>query len=540
MITSVTNAKAGRATKGKGMAPDRALEERVLIVAPAGRDAAQARRILSSVAVSTVECEDVVHLCEELARGVGAAIIAEEALSPSATERLGQALANQPAWSDVPVVVVAGAKTVAGDGGLLAPHLATIGNVTVLARPIRMIALVSAVGGALRARRRQYELRGLLEAREAEVRQRDEFLAMLGHELRNPLAAICLAGETMERTGVEVFERERAMIARQTRHLSRLVDDLLDVARLTSGKVSLQKASLSLGEVVRRALQAVEGAASGHRLCVDLHSEGLVIDGDAVRLEQVVTNLVTNAIKYTPPGGDIRVSLQREGDDAVLRVSDTGVGIAPDLLTKVFEMFVQADHTLDRARGGMGLGLTLVRRLVKLHGGEVTAQSDGVGRGATFVVRLPLEGSAARPCQRMFAFKAGPSAPRRVVVVEDNDDFREALIAGLEGFGHQVTSASDGPSGLALLLETRPEVAVVDIGLPQLDGYSVARRARASLGRSVTLIALTGYGQPEDKERALAAGFDVHLTKPLDLAALQSLLAPAHRPGSVRVPADSA
>lgn len=508
------------------MAPGSPLEERVLIVAPAGRDAAQARRILSSVGVDTVECEDVADLCDEIARGVGAAIIAEEALNPPATERLGQALANQPAWSDIPVVVVAGAKTVAGDGGLLAPHLATIGNVTVLARPIRMIALVSAVGGALRARRRQYELRGLLEAREAEVRQRDEFLAMLGHELRNPLAAICLAGETMERTGVDVFERERSMIARQTRHLSRLVDDLLDVARLTSGKVSLKRGSLSLGEVVRRALQSVEGAASGHRLSVELHAEGLVIDGDAVRLEQVVTNLVTNAIKYTPPGGHIRVTLDREGDDAVLRVADTGVGIAAELLSQVFEMFVQADHTLDRARGGMGLGLTLVRRLVQLHGGEVVAHSDGIGQGATFVVRLPLE-SASRPRQRHFTFKAGPSAPRRVVVIEDNDDFREALIAGLEGFDHQVTSASDGPSGLALLLDSKPEVAVVDIGLPRLDGYSVARQARAALGSSVTLIALTGYGQPEDKERALAAGFDVHLTKPLDLAVLQSLLAPA-------------
>lgn len=507
------------------MAADRALEERVLIVAPAGRDAAQARRILNSVALSTEECRDVVHLCEELAHGVGAAIIAEEALSPPATERLGVALASQPAWSDIPVVVVAGAKTVAGDGGLLAPHLATIGNVTVLARPIRMIALVSAVSGALRARRRQYELRTLLEAREAEVRQRDEFLAMLGHELRNPLAAICLAGETMSRTGVEVFERERAMIARQTRHLSRLVDDLLDVARLTSGKVSLQRGPLSLVEVTRRALQSVEGAAQAHRLNVNLEGEGLVIDGDVVRLEQVVTNLLTNAIKYTPPPGEIRVELGKEGDEAVLSVTDSGVGIAPEMLPRVFDMFVQADRTLDRSRGGMGLGLTLVRRLVELHGGKVEARSDGIGQGARFEVRLPL-GTAAAPKQRTFTFRAGASAPRRVVVVEDNEDFREALVAGLEGFGHHVMAAEDGPSGLALLLEAKPEAAVVDIGLPGLDGYSVAKQAREALGPETLLIALTGYGQPEDKQRALEAGFDVHLTKPLDLAGLQKLLGP--------------
>lgn len=510
------------------MIPDGMTENRILIVSPSGRDAAQAGGILDSVALNTERCVDVAHLCDAFSRGVGAAIVAEEALNPGATRRLGASLASQPAWSDIPIVVVAGAKSVAGDGGLLAPHLATIGNVTVLARPIRRISLVSAVSGALRARHRQYELRDLLATREGEVRQRDEFLAMLGHELRNPLAAISLASEAMGRTGGALFEREREVIARQTRHLTRLVGDLLDAARLTTGKVSLQRSPFLLREMLARALQGVEGASAEHRVVTDFETNGLFFNGDAERLEQAVTNLLTNACKYTPAGGEIHVSLADEEGDAVIGVRDSGVGIAPEMLPRVFDEFVQSDRTLDRARGGLGLGLALVRRLVELHDGEVEARSPGLGKGATFIIRLPLGKTNSRARQVQLPFRPRPAPPRRIVVIEDNEDFREALVARLEEGGHLVTSAADGVSGLQMLLEAQPDIAIVDIGLPGIDGYSVARGAREHLGAAARLIALTGYGQPDDKQRALDAGFDVHLTKPLVFADLQPLLlAPA-------------
>lgn len=509
------------------------VEERVLYVAPMPRDAHLVRRILSSVGVATEQAADVTELCDELAKGVGAAIIAEEALSPPATERLGRTLSAQPAWSDIPVLVVAGAKSVAGSGGLLAPHLAAIGNVTVLPRPLRMLSLVSAVTGALRARKRQYDLHAILQAREEEVHQRDEFLAMLGHELRNPLAAISAAAQAMARTGTQVFERERIAIMRQTVHLGRLVDDLLDVARLTNGKLALKTSGVGLRDVVNQVLKSMEGLAASHKLVVELTEEPVPVTGDAHRLEQILSNLLSNALKYTAPGGTIRVALEREGGDAVLTVEDTGVGIEPDLLPKVFDIFVQADRSLDRAEGGLGLGLALVHRLVTMHEGDIRAYSDGAGRGARFIVRLPVDGHV-RAKQSAFDFGQRKPSPRRIVIVEDNEDFREALVATLEDGGHLVSSAGDGVTGLQLLVESQPDVAILDIGLPGMNGYDVARKAREVFGASIRLIALTGYGQPEDRDRAMEAGFDAHLTKPLDFSKLQPLLVATPAPASAR------
>lgn len=503
------------------------LEDRVLIVAPSGRDATLASNILASVAVSTEQCADVAELCEEFRRGIGTALIAEEALNPSATRMLGATLAQQPAWSDIPVVVVAGAKSVAGDGGLLAPHLATIGNVTVLARPIRRISLVSAITNGLRGRHRQYQLRELLARQEDEVRQRDEFLAMLGHELRNPLAAISMASEAMRPLDEGSFKREREVIERQTRHLTRLVGDLLDVARLTNGKVALQRSLFSFRELVERALLAVTGATTAHRVIMETESDDVFVNGDAERFEQVVTNLLTNAAKYTPAGGEIHVRLSEESGTAVLSVRDSGIGIAPAMLPRIFDKFTQSDRTLDRARGGLGLGLALVRHLVELHGGEVEARSDGLGKGSTFTVRVPLGKTNPRERQRQLPFRPRPAPPRRIVVIEDNDDIREALVARLEEGGHLVMSAADGLSGLQTLLEAQPDIALVDIGLPGIDGYAVAKQARQHLGSSTKLIAITGYGQPGDKQQAFEAGFDVHLTKPLVFSDLHPfLLAP--------------
>jgi CheY-like chemotaxis protein len=316
-----------------------------------------------------------------------------------------------------------------------------------------------------------------------------------------------------------------AVVRRQTGHLARLIDDLLDVSRLTSGKVRLHREPVELHALARRCLDALAQSGRGAHHEVLLEGGVAWVLGDPARLEQVVTNLVDNALKYTPAGGRVVVRVAGAEQEAVLHVIDTGKGIAADLLPQVFDLFVQEPQALDRARGGLGLGLAVVKRLVELHGGSVSVHSAGRDRGSAFVVRLqataPPEAGAAAP-----APGATPGRPRRVLVVEDNDDARDMLAMLLEVTGHVPETATDGPSGLVKLREFRPDIALIDVGLPGMDGYTVARTARAQPDtRDIRLVALTGYGQAEDRARALAAGFDVHVTKPVDPAALQELIA---------------
>ncbi|MGE5049638.1 MAG: ATP-binding protein, partial [Deltaproteobacteria bacterium] len=307
--------------------------------------------------------------------------------------------------------------------------------------------------------------------------------------------------------------------ARQARHLARLVDDLLEVARVTSGKITLHPSAFDLCGLVQRALAALQPAArqQGVQIVFNPAPAPLFLTADPVRLEQVLTNIVGNAIKYTPAGGRIEVEAGHDGGEAVLRVRDSGVGIDPAILPRIFDLFIQAPDTLDRAQGGMGIGLTLVQRLVALHGGSVRARSEGSGKGSEFVVRLPLRASAPRVAQPA---PGGPIARRTVLLVEDNADSREAMQIALEHMGHRVISAADGNAAIHSALAEKPEVMIVDLGLPGRNGYEVARAVRDALGTSVRLIALTGYGQPDDRERALAAGFDVFLTKPAEMDAI--------------------
>jgi signal transduction histidine kinase/ActR/RegA family two-component response regulator len=501
------------------------LESRILVLAPTGRDGPLAVQALARAGLTAEACRDVRELCDGIAAGAAAALIAEEALSSDALACLGAAIQAQPTWSDMPLLVFSSTKGNAHTDERLAFIREALGNVTFLERPLRVVTLISALQGAIRARRHQYEMRALLLKRDEEVRQRDHFLAMLGHELRNPLAAVIMASDIMARSPSDAFLKQRALIGRQARHLARLVDDLLDVSRVTTGKIALKRTSVNLLELVQRGVQAVEATIKAQRLDVTVSAgtEPVAIDGDPVRIEQIFTNLLTNAIKYTPAGGRITVQVTREGSEGVLRVRDNGTGIAPEMLGGIFELFTQVENTLDRARGGLGIGLTVARSLAQQHGGTVQAFSDGLGQGSEFVVRLPLLASAEHVVQPQ-ASEAG-LVSRHIVIVEDHSDFRELLQSALEEFGHKVEAASDGPDGVALLLEARPEVAIVDIGLPKLDGYGVARKVRAVLGRNVFLVALTGYGQPEDRQRAREAGFDLHMTKPLDFKVLQSLLA---------------
>ncbi|QDE68214.1 hybrid sensor histidine kinase/response regulator [Myxococcus xanthus] len=376
---------------------------------------------------------------------------------------------------------------------------------------------------------REGALRTKMTEAEAANLAKDQFLAMLGHELRNPLSAITSGVKVLSVTeDAASRERARALVERQAFHLARLVDDLLDVERVSSGRILLQKQTMDLSECVRRAVAALESSGRTQAHQVEVEAPRAWLEGDASRLEQVVTNLVSNALKYTPPGGRIRVVTREEPGHVVLEVSDTGDGLSPELQERVFELFFQAERTLDRAQGGLGIGLTLVKRLVELHGGSVRAQSDGLAKGSTFTVRLPRGQVEQAP--RLQDAPMAPASGRHVLLVDDHTDSRQLVRELLELEGHTVSEAEDGPSGLARARELRPEVVLLDIGLPGLDGYEVARALRSTdEGRDLLLIAVTGYGLEEDRRRALEAGFDEHLVKPVDLTRLRELLRPRKR-----------
>ena len=374
------------------------------------------------------------------------------------------------------------------------------------------------------------DLRELLEARsdrdraERDSHTKNEFLAMLAHELRNPLGAIRSAVGVLERVDPKNGPATRAheVIARQVGHLSHLIDDLLDVERVASGKIRLDCRPLDMADAVRRAVASFTGNARLDRH-IEISTEPIWVDGDAVRLEQVLANIVTNAVKYTPPGGQIRVSVRSDGNDALISVEDSGFGIAPELLPSIFDMFVQGERTLDRAQGGLGIGLTLVRRLVELHGGTVAASSRGVGQGSTFTIRLPQVAGTSTTASLSTPLEG--ATPKRVLLIEDNRDAREMFRMMLELAGHSVYEAENGARGLELLETENPEVAIIDIGLPGLDGYQVAKRIREQPnGRAMLLLALTGYGFPGDYERSAESGFDHHLVKPVDPDELTRLL----------------
>lgn len=358
-------------------------------------------------------------------------------------------------------------------------------------------------------------------------RRKDDFLAMLAHELRNPLSALSSALELLPQDPTS--HRVADVIRRQTTHVARLVDDLLDVSRIRRGRVELRRTVIDLGALVSNLCDAIEPRASalGHRL-TSVHPDAPVwVDGDATRLQQVIANLLDNACRYTPYGGRIQVNLRTEGGLAVVDVSDTGSGIPPEMLEKVFDLFTQLNVKIDRRSGGLGIGLTLARNIVEMHGGVVVAKSPGVGKGTTITLKLPLDQSPQRQhptAPPPLIALPNPSA-LEILVVEDNEDAREMLKDLLEAWGHSVHAEADGRAGLARALSSSFDVAVIDIGLPLLDGYALAREIRKSSSNSQPyLIALTGYGSSDEKSRSAQAGFDLHLVKPLDVEKLSAVL----------------
>jgi PAS domain S-box-containing protein len=374
----------------------------------------------------------------------------------------------------------------------------------------------------------EMELRRQAEELAESNRRKDEFLAMLSHELRNPLAPVLNTVHVLRQAPDDpsLVQFAGNMVERQVRHMARLIDDLLDVTRLTYGKVRLQKERFDLGALVERAAESVRPLMDerGHQFVMVPHDRPIWLEADPVRLDQVLVNLLNNAAEFTDPGGHVEMIVAREGAEAVIRVRDDGMGIAPDLLPRVFDLFAQADTTLDRGGGGLGIGLTLAKRVVTLHGGSIQVHSEGPGRGSEFVVRLPAppesSGHGATP-----AGTAAPPMSLRMLVVDDNVDMAMSLSILLELHGHRVEMAHDGASALELS-QARPfDVVLLDIGLPSMNGYEVARRIRARGGESQPLlVGISGYGFDADRQRAKEAGFDLYLVKPVDPKLLETLL----------------
>jgi PAS domain S-box-containing protein len=362
-------------------------------------------------------------------------------------------------------------------------------------------------------------------------RRKDEFLAMLAHELRNPLAPIRNAAQLLNvhSSGKPEIEWARAVIERQTKHLARLVDGLLDVSRMVSGQITLKKKPVELAEVVNDAVETSRPLIRlrKHHLTVQLPEQQVLLEADLTRLSQVISNLLNNAAKYTDDGGQIRLDAAVDNGVVTIRVRDTGLGIEPQLLPHIFDLFTQAERTPDRSEGGLGIGLTLVKRLVELHGGAVEAHSEGLGSGAEFIVRLPALASTTQPLEKVRVPIAAPADARalRILVVDDNVDAADSIAMLLSMEGHETRAVNTARAALLAVPEFNPEVVLLDIGLPEMDGYEVARRLRAQNGRHrMRLVAVTGYGQPADRRRAHAAGFDEHMVKPVEPAALQDFL----------------
>lgn len=506
-------------------------DDRVLLLAPTRKDETTTTALLNDAGISVASFRSFGDVLRELDRGAAALILPQEKITPPERGQLARALQNQPPWSDLPVLILTRSGA---DSALTSDAVRTLGNVTLLDRPLRLATFLSAVRTALRARQRQYEIRGHLaeharaaESLRREDQRKDEFLATLGHELRNPLAPL-LAGLHLMRLLIAQDGRVLRIMStmeRQITHLVRLVDDLLEVSRITRGVIEVRHDPLDLVTVVREAVETSRPVldAGKHQVSIDLPPTPIPVSGDPVRLTQVFANLLTNAAKYTNAGGRIELTATQDQRRAIVSIRDNGIGIPASHLPLVFDMFMQVDRSNRRAQGGLGIGLTLVRSLVNLHGGRVEARSEGQGKGSEFIVELPLLGNALAESEHERRLREFPN--RRILVVDDNRDAAETLGALLEALGATVAVAHSGPSALDKLGDFDPDTVLLDIGMPEMDGYEVARQLRAMPDRAeILLIALTGWGQEHDHHQSQAAGFNHHMVKPADIDKLRELL----------------
>ena len=504
---------------------------RVVVLAPTRRDREATLELLQRAKLSCTACNGASEARAEVARSVGAILMTDAAFSDPDFDQLLASLALQPPWSDVPVILLCQAGSAPPSAHRI---MEMMRNVTLLERPTSSRTLLSSVQAAIRARARQYQLRDKFEEakkteqqlraietalREADHRK-DLFLATLAHELRNPLAPIRTAAQILAVPTVapEQLRWAKNVIQRQVSHMALLLDDLLDIARITQGKLELKMSRVTLSEVIASAIEAARPLIDRkqHSLTVTLPPQELEFEADPLRLSQVVSNLLTNAAKYTDPGGHIELTGVAQDDKLSLTVTDDGIGIAREALSRIFEMFSQVDGSSVRSDGGLGIGLALVKGLLDLHDGSIEVQSNGAGRGSRFTVHLPLNrGLAAGPLPPIDAI-AKP-ATRRVLVADDNKDAADALAMLLELSGHEVRVVHDGNAALSVARTFRPDVALIDIGMPDLSGYEVAERMRREpWGVDIYLVAVTGWGRDDDRQQAKVAGFDRHITKPVD------------------------
>jgi signal transduction histidine kinase/CheY-like chemotaxis protein len=520
--------KMGKAEKNENP------ESRVLVFMPTGRDAPLVCRTLEEAGIFAVECRDAADLEENINAGAGAVLLAEEGLGDGALDRFAETFRQQPVWSDLPVILFASNPN---NSERLLKLVGTCFNTTIVERPIRIAMLVSAVRAALRARTRQYQARDLLNQLEEADRQKDLFLATLSHELRTPLNSMLGWIKMLREKSGNSPELEHGLgvIERSTKAQIKVISDILFVSRAITGKLELEMEEIDLLTVVRAAMDIMRPSSEAKFIELEFsHDAGYQIRGDADRLQQVFLNLISNAIKFTPPDGKISVRLKGKGPNVEIEIADTGQGIKKEFLPYVFERFRQADSSYAREAGGLGLGLAIVHHLVELHGGEIAVKSDGIGCGATFTVSLPVL-SAART-------KGSPNGPEpeksrslpdrspgeiHVLLVEDDADSREMLEVFFTQVKMKVTAVDSAAKALEAVKKLRPDVLVSDVGLPGEDGYELIRQIRElapESGGAIPALALTGYASLQDRARAIEAGYQEHMAKPVDIDRLVELV----------------
>lgn len=495
------------------------MEKRVLIYAPTGQDAVLAAKILTLAGVENLVTDTSLQLASELLVGVGAVLTVEEALSNGGLKVLGEFAQRQPNWSDLPIVLL----TNRGPDSLsVRQAIGVLGNVTLLERPVRTLTLITSLQSVLRAREKQYQVRET-------DRRKDEFLASLGHELRNPLAPIRTSMGVLAHMYPDQAPVKKVtdVIERQVTHLTRLVDDLLDVARINSGKIELQRDYTTFAAVMGHVMELCSAPAAARRIKIDyaLPSEDIVLYADYARVVQIVANILSNAVKFTPPEGYISVRAMVESGILKIYIKDTGIGLEPASLGRIFAMFEQSRPPSGQIASGLGIGLSLSRQFAEMHGGSVVAASEGLGKGSEFVVTLPVVAHDRPASEPQVEPIIGLIDQRpKVLVVDDNRDAADSLQALFEMENCNVATAYDGFEAVQAVEDGMPDMIVMDLGMPCMDGYEAARRIRRKAGsQNVLMIALTGWGQSDARQRTIEAGFDHHLIKPVNFDEIKRL-----------------
>ena len=510
------------------------VEERVLIQVRSSQDATRIVDLVASMGIEGVPCSDYSELCDRIEEGVAVVILSELPTTSDGASRICSALQAQPPWSSIPTIIIPDDST---STDALAEELLL--TVTTLERPVHLRTLTNVIRIALQARRNQYMVRDLLQERgdlivqlRHEAEMKNEFLATLAHELRNPLAPIRTGLQVLRRTPVgEPVTRTLDMMERQVSHLVRLIDDLLDASRITRGTLELRKQRVPLSLLLSNAIESSRPLidAGKHTLTVSVPDEPITLTVDPTRIAQVISNILNNAAKYTPSGGVIALTAQRKDETVQIQVRDNGIGLSPQMLTKVFEMFSQVDPSITRSQGGLGIGLTLARRLTEMHHGSVEATSAGPGAGSTFTITLPCnERAHATDASGGLCTQGGPAVhgrSHRVLIVDDQPDIAQSLRDLLSLLGQETRIASNGTEALSTAKDFKPELVLLDIGLPGMTGYQVARNLRAlETTPKPRLIAITGWGDARHISLAQEAGFDQHLTKPVDPLEIERIL----------------